>query len=116
MKSGGLVVVDSADCVASLLLNRELLVSTWALPILDELRGGGVSIGVVSDCSAETPDAWAMALHGLWDFSVFVLSTSGGANPLAILSFVSALVSVVFGFLATKDAGDPKPVSPQPRS
>lgn len=39
-------------------LNRELLASTWALPVLDELRGSGVSIGVVSDCSAETPDAW----------------------------------------------------------
>ena len=47
---------------------------------------------------------WAMALHGLWDFSVFVLGTSGGANPLGILTLVSALVSVIFGFLATKDA------------
>jgi len=45
-----------------------------------------------------------MALHGLWDFSVFVLGTSGGANPLGILTLVSAVVSVVFGFLATKDA------------
>lgn len=57
---------------------------------------------------------WAMALHGLWDFSVFVIGTSGGANPLAILTFVSAIVSVVFGFLATKDAGDTVPASADP--
>lgn len=52
---------------------------------------------------------WAMALHGLWDFSVFVLGTSGGANPLGFLTLVSAVVSVVFGFLATKDAADVPP-------
>jgi CAAX protease family protein len=47
---------------------------------------------------------WPMALHGLWDFSVFVIGTSGGSNPLGFLILVSAVVSVVFGFLATKDA------------
>ena len=52
---------------------------------------------------------WAMALHGLWDFSVFVIGTSGGANPLGILTFVSAVVSVVSGFLATKDASGRAP-------
>ncbi|MET0692373.1 MAG: CPBP family glutamic-type intramembrane protease [Propionibacteriaceae bacterium] len=52
---------------------------------------------------------WAMALHGLWDFSVFVIGTSGGANPFGILTFVSAAVSVVFGFLATKDASTSAP-------
>jgi membrane protease YdiL (CAAX protease family) len=53
---------------------------------------------------------WAMALHGLWDFSVFVLGASGGANPLGILTLVSAVVSVVFGFLATKDPNRSAPV------
>jgi hypothetical protein len=52
---------------------------------------------------------WAMALHGLWDFSVFMLGTSGGANPFALLTLVSAVVSVVFGFLATKDASGRAP-------
>ena len=47
---------------------------------------------------------WAMALHGFWDFSVFVLGTSGERIPSRILTLVSAVVSVVFGFLATKDA------------
>ena len=47
---------------------------------------------------------WPMALHGLWDVSVFVMGTSGGSNPFSFLILVSALVSVVFGFLATKDA------------
>ena len=39
-------------------LNRTLLATGWALPVLDELRGCGVAIGVVSDCSAETPEVW----------------------------------------------------------
>ena len=52
---------------------------------------------------------WAMTLHGLWDFSVFMIGTSGGANPLGILTLVSAVVSVIFGFLATKDANGRAP-------
>jgi hypothetical protein len=52
---------------------------------------------------------WAMALHGLRDFSVFMLGTSGRANPFALLTLVSAVVSVVFGFLATKDASGRAP-------
>jgi hypothetical protein len=47
---------------------------------------------------------WPRTLHGLWDVSVFVLGTSGGSNPLSFLILVSAVVSVVFGVLATKDA------------
>jgi membrane protease YdiL (CAAX protease family) len=47
---------------------------------------------------------WPMALHGLWDFSVFVIGTSGASNPFGFLILVSAVVSVVFGFLATRDA------------
>ncbi len=57
---------------------------------------------------------WAMALHGLWDFSVFMLGTSGGANPFALLTLVSAVVSVVFGFLATKDASGRAPADSSP--
>jgi membrane protease YdiL (CAAX protease family) len=57
---------------------------------------------------------WAMALHGLWDFSVFVLGTSGGSNPLGFLTLVSALVSVIFGFLATKDAVGQVPADVEP--
>lgn len=36
-------------------LNRSLFQASWALPVLDRLRAVGVPIGVVSDCSAETP-------------------------------------------------------------
>ena len=39
-------------------LNRSLLQASWALPVLDQLRADGVTIGVVSDCSAETPAVW----------------------------------------------------------
>lgn len=39
-------------------LNASLLAASWALPLLDRLRAHNVTIGVVSDCSAETPEAW----------------------------------------------------------
>jgi putative hydrolase of the HAD superfamily len=38
---------------------RELLAASWALEVLDDLRSAGFAIGVVSDCSAETPTLWA---------------------------------------------------------
>jgi hypothetical protein len=47
---------------------------------------------------------WAMALHGFWDFSLFIIGASGATNPLALLSLAVGLVAVVLGFIATKDA------------
>ena len=41
-----------------LALNRSLFHGSWALPVLDRLRSRHVLIGVVSDCSAETPEVW----------------------------------------------------------
>jgi putative hydrolase of the HAD superfamily len=41
-----------------LLLTRQLLSKTWAIPALQALTGASVRVGVVSDCSAETPDVW----------------------------------------------------------
>jgi putative hydrolase of the HAD superfamily len=32
---------------------------TWALPALSAIRAAGFRVGVVSDCSAETPEIWA---------------------------------------------------------
>lgn len=53
--------VDSVERAVELRLemNRRLLAASWALPVLDQLRAAGVSIAVVSDCSAETVVAWA---------------------------------------------------------
>ena len=39
-------------------LNRGLLNASWALPVLDRLREAETLLGVVSDCSAETPEVW----------------------------------------------------------
>ncbi|GAA3633049.1 CPBP family intramembrane glutamic endopeptidase [Microlunatus ginsengisoli] len=47
---------------------------------------------------------WAMALHGLWDFSLFVLAASGSSNAFTILQLPFGLLAVIFGFFATKDA------------
>lgn len=60
-RSGSVAGEAAIDQAAELRLelNRELLASSWALPVLDELRADNVLIGVVSDCSAETPEAWA---------------------------------------------------------
>lgn len=51
--------------------------------------------------------AWAMALHGLLDFSVFALATSGASNDLGLLSLLVGVIGVVFGFFATKDVQAP---------
>ena len=39
-----------------LLLTRRLLSKTWAVPALQALTAASVQVGVVSDCSAETPE------------------------------------------------------------
>lgn len=39
-------------------LTRRLLAQTWAIPALEALTAAGIRIGVVSDCSAETPEIW----------------------------------------------------------
>ncbi|MEG3615393.1 CPBP family intramembrane glutamic endopeptidase [Isoptericola haloaureus] len=50
--------------------------------------------------------AWAMALHGLWDFSIFTQSAApGGDNVLGLLVLPTALLSVVAGFVVARDAG-----------
>ncbi|MFT4217081.1 MAG: HAD family hydrolase [Micropruina sp.] len=40
-------------------MTRALHRDTWALPALRELRVLGIARGLVSDCSAETPEIWA---------------------------------------------------------
>ena len=47
---------------------------------------------------------WPMALHGCGTSACSWWGISGGLNPFGFLILVSAVVSVVFGFLATKDA------------
>lgn len=55
-----------------LAMNRSLLHASWALPDLDALRAHGSLIGVVSDCSAETPAVWADSpLAGRVDATAF---------------------------------------------
>jgi putative hydrolase of the HAD superfamily len=44
--------------VRRLALTRGLLSQAWAIPALEALAAAGVRIGVVSDCSAETPEIW----------------------------------------------------------
>lgn len=39
-------------------MTRSLIDSTWALDVLDELRRRSLPLGLVSDCSAETPLVW----------------------------------------------------------
>jgi putative hydrolase of the HAD superfamily len=39
-------------------LNRSLHRQTWAVPTLTELRRRGIPRGLVTDCSAETPEIW----------------------------------------------------------
>jgi putative hydrolase of the HAD superfamily len=41
-----------------LAMTRGLHDQTWALPALQALRAGGCRLGLVSDCSAETPEVW----------------------------------------------------------
>jgi putative hydrolase of the HAD superfamily len=41
-----------------LALTRRLLSQTWAIPALEALTIASIRIGVVSDCSAETPQIW----------------------------------------------------------
>jgi membrane protease YdiL (CAAX protease family) len=50
---------------------------------------------------------WAMVLHGAWDFSLFALGVSGATNPYTFLVLVIGVLSVVFGFFATKDVPRP---------
>jgi membrane protease YdiL (CAAX protease family) len=47
---------------------------------------------------------WAMALHGLLDFSVFVVATSGASNDLGLAAtgVGVGVVGVVLGFFATE--------------
>lgn len=49
--------VDRAT-LRRLTLTRQLLSQTWAIPALAALTAAGVRVGVVSDCSAETPEIW----------------------------------------------------------
>lgn len=42
-----------------LAMTRRLLERTWALGVLGELRHAGLLLGLVSDCSAETPATWS---------------------------------------------------------
>lgn len=39
-------------------LTRSLHQRTWAIPALVEIRSAGLLCGLVSDCSAETPEMW----------------------------------------------------------
>lgn len=51
---------DAIDSAVDLRLamNRDLLARTWALPTLETLSRLGVPMGLVTDCSAETPAVW----------------------------------------------------------
>ena len=50
---------------------------------------------------------WAMALHGLLDFSVFAAATSGASNGLGLAAIGVGVVGVVLGFFTTKGVPDP---------
>lgn len=39
-------------------MTRSLHQQTWAIPVLAEIRRAGLLRGLVSDCSAETPEIW----------------------------------------------------------
>jgi len=53
-------------------MTRLLIDSTWALDVLDELRGRGLPLGLVSDCSAETAIVWgSTALSARFDAHAF---------------------------------------------
>jgi putative hydrolase of the HAD superfamily len=67
-------------------LHRSLLrPSTATLNVLDELRGDGYRLGLVSDCSAETPMLWAQtSLAGRIDAAVFSC-VSGVRKPSAVV-------------------------------
>ncbi len=54
-----------------LLLTRQLLSKTWAIPALQALTAASVRVGVVSDCSAETPEVWSKS-----PIAPYVLATS----------------------------------------
>jgi len=46
---------------------------------------------------------WAMALHGLWDMSIFVQTQSdGGVNLLALLIWPVSILAVVGGFMVAR--------------
>ncbi|MFN8184640.1 MAG: CPBP family intramembrane glutamic endopeptidase [Candidatus Nanopelagicales bacterium] len=46
---------------------------------------------------------WAMALHGLWDTSIFVHDQSGGGvSLLGLLNWPAAILSVVAGFVVAR--------------
>jgi putative hydrolase of the HAD superfamily len=76
-----------------LTLTRSLHQQTWALPALEALRAAGFLIGVVSDCSAETPEIWAespIAPH--IDATSFSCETGlRKPNPEAYMTAVRAL-------------------------
>jgi putative hydrolase of the HAD superfamily len=57
---GGEPSSDSVDRAAlrRLTFTHELLSQTWAIPALQVLTASGIRVGVVSDCSAETPEIW----------------------------------------------------------
>ena len=57
---GGAPSEDSIERATALRvqLTRDLHSKTWAIPTLSALRSGGMVLGLVSDCSAETPMIW----------------------------------------------------------
>ena len=64
-------------CALTLGLHHE----TWARPALDALRARGARLGLVSDCSAETPAVWPDSpLAGYFD-AVSFSSETGVRKP-----------------------------------
>ncbi|GEK21533.1 CPBP family intramembrane glutamic endopeptidase [Cellulomonas xylanilytica] len=64
--------------------------------------------------------AWAMLLHGAWDFSVFTLGETAGSNPLTVLVLVAGVVALATFWFAARDAretaGEPELDASPPRS
>jgi uncharacterized protein len=50
---------------------------------------------------------WAMALHGFWDGSLFVIGVSGATNPATLLSLVAGIIATVMAYSTTKDVPAP---------
>lgn len=74
-------------------LNRSLINACWGLPVLTALRANDVAIGVVSDCSAETPEVWdGTPLATLVDATAFSCDLGvRKPDPAIYLCAISAL-------------------------